>query len=221
MSKTKEIPVYAWTDDKNVRFESLIVLDGDTLYIANPKKSKLSELAEQIRSGISPATILKDTKVKQVPFKKLIYIKSDRHSNDIDCKVSHSFGKTKLVTFSINKAQRDDLFNKLKFLSSRGFNYSETQYSKLRGILAPFSVLCFISFLFFCIYRVAVLLPEDGTIEIRGRHGGAKMILVWILDIIGPIGVIVVASPFILVGLSMLWKRIKIAPFMMEYRRAK
>ena len=218
MAETQDCRAHVWTDEK-AAFESLVALDEDSLYVASPDASRIVEIAEQIRSGTSPVAALKDAKAKQVQLDTLKHIKSNRHTTIVTYKVSGADGKDKLGNFTIKRDQRDDLFAKLEILCSRGFKYTETQFNRFRAALVPLITISVVALLTFLCREAAVQMTEGTSVEVRGRHGLLKRFFVWILDILGPTGVVVVGGIIGVLCLVWLVRRMATPPLMLEYRK--
>ena len=220
MTETKDRSAHVWTDDK-AAFESLVALDGNSIFVASPDRARIVEIAEQIRSGTSPVSALKGSRAKQIQLDTLKCIKSNRHSTIVNYKVSGPDGKDKLGNFTIKQEQRDDLFKKLEILCSRGFKYTETQFNRIRAALSPFIAICIVTLLTFISYKAAIQMAEEGSVEIRGRHALIKRLFAWALDILGPTGVIIVGGVIGVLCLVWMMKRTVTPPLMLEYQKTK
>lgn len=216
-TELKDHDTYVWTDEK-ASFDSFLALDENSIYIASPEKSRIVEIAEQIRSGTSPVSALQGSRAKQIQLDTLKHIKSNKHTCIINYKFTGTGGKNKLGNFTFKEELRDDLFAKLDFLCSRGFKYTETQFNRFRAAIAPLAMICAVSILSLICQQIAIQIAEEGPIEITGRYRGYKRLFVSTIEFLGPTGIIIIGGIFGILCLVWLVMRIKTPPFMLEYR---
>lgn len=220
MTDVKVHNAYVWTDEK-AAFESLVALDENGIFVASPENSRISEIAEQIRSGTSPVSALEGTNSKLIQLDTLKYIKSNRHSTIVNYKTEGSDGKDNLGNFTIKKEQRDELFKNLEILCSRGFNYTETQFSKFRAALSPLITIGVVALITFFSFQAAIQIAEGESPDIKGRHSLIKSIFAGTLDFLGPNGVIIVGGIISVLCLIWMVNRIKKPPFILKYQKGK
>ncbi len=219
MTETEGLRTHVWTDETS--FETLVALDENSLYIASPDEPELSEIAEQIRSGTSPASALKSSKPKEVQLDSLKHIKSNRHSTLVYYKYLSDSGKEESDNFTMNPEERDELFAKLNILCSLGYKYTETQFNKLRAALRPLITISLIALFTLISYNAAIQIAEGDSVEIQGRHVLLKRLFAWLLDVLGPTGVIITGSVIVVLCFIWLGKRVSTPPLMLEYKKAK
>lgn len=210
--------VKVWTDEK-AAFESLVAFDENGIFVASPNRTEVVEIAEQIKSGTPPASALEGKRAKLIQLDTLKSIKSNRHTNIVHYKTVGTDGKDSLGNFTIKKDQRDDLFKSLEILCSRGFKYTETQFSIFRAALTPLISIAVVTLFTYLGYGAAVQMAAGDTADISGRNAGVKRILASGLDILGPYGVAIIGGIIGVLCLIWLVNRIKTPPFILQYKK--
>lgn len=205
--------------DENAAFESIVALDDIGIFVGSPERSRIVEISEQIKTGTSPASALEGSRFKLIQFDTLHYIKSNRHTSFVQYRYKGNNGKDALDNFTIKKEQRDDLFKKLEYLCSRGFQYTETQFSRFRAALAPIITVCVVVVMTILSYQAAIQMAAGDSPDTSGRRSQVKRIFAGILEFLGPTGVLIVGGFISIICLIWLVNRIKTPPFILKYQK--
>jgi hypothetical protein len=205
--------------DKEAVFDRLVAINEEAIFVANPSTEDVESMAERIRAGESPEEVLPD-KRKVVPLSDLVSVESNRHGSTVYYKVKGD-KDTKHGNFSMEKEQRDQFFERLHELLKEGFKYSEKEFNRLTAAIRPVVFLAIITGITYVSWQGALEIAAGKSVEITGRRRLIKQLFVWLLDLLGPTGVLIVGGIIGLLCLFWLVRRVQTPPIEMKFERAK
>ncbi|MCG8591315.1 MAG: hypothetical protein MJE66_18635 [Proteobacteria bacterium] len=204
------MPTSHWVDEERV-FDSVVALTDDVIYVANPPADKAKAMKEALDRGESAATVVKDgTTIVVQSIKKVKY---NRHDDDID--IDYRSGKddeSKNISFS-DREERDAFAAQLTELL-HGFETKIVEYGPVRAALGPVVFGAIAALMTFALHGAAQEIAGGREMEFQGRNSGIKSMVFWLLDAIGPIGVLVVGALVLGLTALVLVSRVKTPPIM-------
>ena len=207
-----------WIDTERI-FDKVVALGEDVIYTANPSAAKAAEMKQALDAGQSAAMVLKDD-VKVIPLNSILKVSWNRHDDDID--VSYKPGKEKEeknISFS-TREERDAFAAQLAERLS-GFQSKVVEYGKVRAAFGPLLFGGLTVFFTWLLHMAAVEIAAGAEAEFSGRNSGVKRLLFWVMDVIGPVGVLIVGALVLGVTGWTLVSRVKTPPIMHTLKQAK
>jgi hypothetical protein len=192
-----------YTNPKGI-FESLLAIGPDYLLIANPKESELAAAEEALQQGASHAP--KDAKV--IPFAAIKRIRYNTKSPG-DLEISYKAGnglKSARFGFS-SEADLITAFDELK-QSVPGMLEKREKLNAVTAAIKPIIFTVIFAALTYVLFRGAQGLSEGGDADTSGRYGLVKKIFAWLLELLGPTGVLVVGGILVILCVVVLIKRV-------------
>ena len=171
----------------------LIYLNESNLVIDSPDDDK----AEQIKSALlggTPAAQVLSSDSTDIPLLSITSIRTDR--NDEDIEIEYRSGKeTKEKTLRLSSPEkRDEVYAALKSVFGEKFTETEDAYSVPRAALGSLTALTVFGLLTWGGAYFAKLLRAAEDYEIEGSRQGAKQLIAWILEFLGPTGVYIIGG---------------------------
>ncbi len=198
-----------WIDPERI-FDSVVVLTDDAIYVCNPPEKRAKEIAAALEAG-EPASSL----VKEDPTTILVggitKVRYDR--NDDDVTIGYRLGKdddAKNITFS-SADERDafmiELVERMPECES-----ATVEWGPVRAALGPLAFGSFAAFMTWVLHGAAVAIAAGAEAEASGRRAGLKKLVLWAVDLVGPIGVLVSGGLVLLLTGAHLWQRVTNPP---------
>ncbi len=207
-----------WIDPDRI-FDSVVALTDDAIYVANPSKETALAMGEALDRSEAASTVVKDD-ATVIGVGQIVRVRYNRHDDDIDIDYKPAREKeSKNISFS-SREERDDFAAQLAERLP-GFEGKVVEYGRLRAALAPVLFGLFASFATWGLHAAAVAIDEGAEAEISGRRAGLKRLLYWVMDVIGPIGVLLVGGLVLVATVAVLVSRVKTPPIMHTLKPAK
>lgn len=199
-----------WLNEEDL-FQKVFFLAGDGVVMMNPDKEELPRIAKWLSGGAIPEGALK--KARGMLYGAITKVVKDERNTDIT--ITYSGDKSsKVDTFSFaGKQDRDAAFAALRERLP-GFDGSHEEMTPARAAVEPavgFAVLAGLTYLF---HGLAVSVRTGGEAAFHGRHALYKRIFHFLLDTLGPAGVVVVGAVLMAASIIVLVKRVKNPPIL-------
>ncbi len=183
-----------WIDgDESQGKRQLVVLTPEAIYADNYDKPALDAALRELESGKSPATLFgKDA--THVPLRHLSQVKYNEHDDDIDFAWREGDKtQTSCIDFT-TRAKRDALFSTLQTRMQGTLQHGHDEMTRVRAAVGPLTGLTVLSILTWICFNAATAIRAAGEIHAEGRKKGLKLLILNILDLLGPIGVSVIGG---------------------------
>jgi hypothetical protein len=192
MGKTMNLQYWIDGDDTADK-RQLVVLTPEAVYADRYEKAALDGAVRELESGKSPATLFgKDA--THVPLRNLTRVQIDENDEDIDFTWREGDkSQTSAIGFS-GRAPRDTLFAKLQAHMQGTLQHGRDEVSRVRAAVGPLTGLTVLSLLTWVCFNAATAVRAAGEIEAEGRKKGLKLLILNVLDVLGPIGVSVIGG---------------------------
>lgn len=190
---------------------NIAVISDDAVITGRLKNEALKETASRIDGGESPLNVL-GKEATHIPLFNISRVEFDAHEEEIE--ITYKDGKEN-KTETIEFADKEDRSAAFKQIASRlgdGFTSLTESYSKLRAVYMPLFMLTVLGFFTWLLHGAAKDIAAGAEAELTGRHKGIKALFYWILDLIGPIGVLIVGCLFMALAVMALMQRYKEPP---------
>ena len=200
-------------------FDRLLVVSDDALYVANPEKEKLTDIAARIRAGTPVKTAAPEA--EEIRYSDVSSVKANRFGDDLNVHYRQG-SKTRMrnVTFE-GAAQRDAALQALERTLGPQFRKREVQYGVVRAAFAPLLTTGGVAAFTYVSYMAASGLAAGEVADIHGRRRAEKRMFAWALGLLGPTGVAVVGGLIILGCVAWLIGRVKRPPLMVTLARSR
>lgn len=198
-----------WIDPDRI-FDSVVVMSDDAVYVCNPTEDRAREIAASLESG-EPAHIVMKEDPTTILIGGINVVRYDQHDDDLD--IGFKLGKesaSKNIAFS-NREERDDFAAQL---SERlpDFDGRTVQWGPVRASLGPLTFGGIAGGLTWMLHAAAQAMAAGAEAEASGRRAGLKRLIMGSIDLVGPMGVLVVGGLVLALTGMVLVKRIKSPP---------
>jgi hypothetical protein len=189
-------------------YDPIIVIGKDAIITASLKDDELQDAKSRIEQGESPLNLFGD-KATMIPYFSIQKIKLEE--NDEDIEIGYKGEKdTKSKTLGpADKAAQQEILAEIQSHLGDGFTSMTEKYSLPRAAFPSLMTLSVFIIITNMLYGAAAEIATGVEMEITGRRRGLKKLFVWILDLIGPTGVLIIGGNFMLFAILALVKRIK------------
>ncbi len=204
-----------WMNTGGVFDRLVAVIDG-RLLVANPQPEKLEEAAEMLRRRDISALSQVVGKTILLEADEIRRIKSNLKGRDLTVKYKQARSDkahSKEITMD-SQTMRDQVLQELEALCQGRLERSEVQFSPLRAAVAPFVMLAITGLATWLVTAAARDLESGGEPDVSGRHVWIKRLFVWVLDVLGPTGGMIVGGIVGLIGVLWLVRRTTNPPLM-------
>ncbi len=206
----------SWWWNEEASFDRLVVLTDEVLYVGNPKREQGRELLGRLQQGEPPGQVLKGA-AETVLLADLKRVQWDRKQDDVDLRWGKDDDKHLVFESSV---QRDEFAAALTE-KLHGFEGKTVEFSKLRAALAPGGFGLLATGMTWLFYHAALALEAGDEADIRGRNKGIKQALLWIMETVGPTGVVILGGIVVALSIATLVKRVGDPPIMTTLKPGK
>ncbi len=196
----------------------LLALSDAALCLASLDDEKMQAAQEALARGDSAETVLGDS-ATVIPFDGMKKVESNLHNKSIQVwwRTSGAFSDDDKVIDCADKESRDEIMKALRGRLGPNWKREVIEYSRLRASLEPLLIIGVFGFATFCFYMAGAH-PEDdksggGTKTVRTNFIG--VIFVWVYNLLGPIGVVVLGGSIVALGVAWLVARLLKPPIML------
>ncbi len=198
-----------WVNPSALFGPKVIHVTQEQVYLFDVNEAECEPLAGRLRAGELQSVATPDT--KQLSFLTLSAVNANQHDTDIEFKWSNDDDVS--VTF-VDTEARDDAFDYVRAALRGQWQEHHDSHSKARGALpgllgASFSMM--ITTLM-CMAASSIQAGEEAVIS--GRNRGAKRIFVWVVDLLGPVGVGVIGGALVALFMFLAYHGFKKPPEM-------
>ncbi|WP_269541461.1 hypothetical protein [Cerasicoccus fimbriatus] len=192
-----------FTNPKGI-FETLLALGPDYIVTANPRDAELTSAAGALQRDA--ANLPKGAKV--IPFgtiKRIQY--NEKKPDELD--ISYKVGKeSKSASFSfVSDDELVAVYSQLKQNLS-GFTEKRQELNAVTAAIKPLIFTVFFAAVTYGFFRGAQDLASGADADTSGRRGLIKKVFVWLLEVLGPIGVLIVGGIIVALCIVSLVKRV-------------
>ncbi len=198
-----------WIDPERI-FDSVVVLTDDALYVCNPPEERAREIAAALEAG-EPASMVMKEDPTTILVGGITKVRYDRKDDDVT--IHYRAGKEsddKNISFS-SAEERDafmiELAERLPECDS-----DTVEWGPVRAALGPLAFGGFAGFMTWVLHAAAVAMAAGAEAEASGRRAGLKKLVMGAVELIGPIGVLVVGGLVLALTGAFLVMRVKNPP---------
>ena len=174
----------------------LIYIGSENLIVDSPDENKLPSIRDALLAGQAPAAVIGSDAVN-IPLHAVKKISTDRHDQDIEIVYAKDKEDAEQTLRLASPEKRDEVFAALKQVFGNRFEVFEEAYTRPQALAAPLMSLTFFAFLTLVFAGVAGGLGEAQDDDASGK----EQLFVWLIDLVGPVGVWIVGG--ILCALSL------------------
>ncbi len=199
-----------WIDPEPI-FDSVVVLTDDAVYVCNPPEERAQAILAAIEEGQPAAQVVMKDDPTTILIAGVKRIKYDQKDDDVD--FDFKLGKeesSKNIAFS-SPEERDafmaELTERLPECDSK-----TVEWGPIRASLGPLAFGSFVGALTWVFHAAAVAMAAGAEAEATGRRAGLKKLVMWMIETIGPTGVLVFGGLVLALTAVHLWKRVTTPP---------
>jgi DNA-directed RNA polymerase subunit RPC12/RpoP len=211
-SERAETP--SWRVSPNLAGAQVFALSDDALFVADLDKEALGKAKKALAKGV-PAEDALDETATVIPFDQMQKVQSNLNGLLVEVFWEPEEGgeKKEANLFCADKDSRDELMESLE--ERLGWKREVIEVGRLSASLAPLAVIGIFGFITFCFVMAATQPDSSGGGSKVVRTNFLGLIFVWIYNIFGPIGVVLLGSPFVIGGIVWLVMRLRKPPIML------
>jgi len=189
-----------WVNPKNITHQ-IFAMDADAIYLAT------EEQTAAMQAGTPP------DEVQRYAFSRIKSVKINEAEGVAERGVTIDVEDRSLdINFDTETMQAEqEIFEALRERLPH-LEESQKQYSSVSALAGPGGCLLVLVPIFWLLYKAAGELAVNGPATITGRHQGKKRIFTWLLDVLGPTGVLVLGGLCLLAVISMAVSRFRNPP---------
>ncbi len=209
--------VGVWVNPREV-FNRVLMLSGTAVMFANPNEEKLGEaMAAMERGEESGAAAL--GKVKGLPLADLRRVECNLRGRDVKFRRGSGKASESKSFEAASDEQRDEILRSVGERLGAGWVRRDAQYGVVRASLSPVVTLVVLGGITTALWLGARDLASGGEVDTGGRRGLLKRVFVWLLELLGPTGVLIVGGLICVVVLVWLVGRVRNPPLMAVIKR--
>ena len=171
----------------------LIFINESNLVIDSPDDDKAEQIKSALLSGTPAAQVLSSDSV-DIPLLSITSIKTDKNDDEIEIEYKNGKETAEHTLRLSSPEKRDEVYAALKIVFGEKFTETEDAYSLPRAALGSLTALTVFGLLTWGGAYFARLLQEAEAYEISGSKQGAKQLIAWILEFLGPTGVYIIGG---------------------------
>ena len=209
------MPHAHWIDPERI-FDSVVVLADDAVLVSNPPEADARAIAAELASGSGDLALRKsDPTTIPVAGITRVRFEQDDDAVDLDYRAGKS-GESKNIAFS-TREERDafvaQLVERLPACESQ-----TVAWSPWRALVGPTAFGSVVGVLTWLFHAAAAGIAAGAEAEVSGRRSGLKRIVLWVIETIGPVGVLAVGGLLLAVTGFYAWKRFQSPPVVTTLR---
>lgn len=186
-------PVQAWAHARASDF-TLIALTHDALWIGDKNEVDLPNLTSYLNGGGDPTPVFADRGIR-IDLPVLYQAEANKHDMAVDVQYQLGDQRANSHLDFANQADRNVFFASLQARMGKTVTMETEQVPAWKVGIKPLAWACFIMFITIMFYLGAKqLIAGETEAEIRGNKKFLKLIAYWIIDLIGPNGVLIVGT---------------------------
>lgn len=199
-------------DNRESVFDTLIVLTDNYLFVGTKTDEKLDKALEGLQSASSDNDIEALVDGKAIALEDIKKVSCNIHSELVY--VKHKTPKeTREQSISCqDQKTTEQLLSALK--EKLSFNEKRVQYGPTRAAIKPSIFVAISAFITYVLFGAAQAVAANPDVELSGRRQGLKAAFVWVMEFLGPTGVVILGGLITLLCAYWLVKRVKTPPLM-------
>ncbi len=196
-----------WINEETL-FDSIIVIGSDAITTGALNSDDLEDAKRRIEEGESPLNVFGD-RATMIPYFSIKKIKLEENDEDIEVYYKAEKDSKSKTLSPVDTAVRQEILTEIQSHLGEDFTTMTEKYSLPRAIFPSLMTLSVFIFITKFLYAVAARIAAGTEIEVSGRRSGLKKLFLWILDLLGPTGVLILGGLLMLLTALVLFKRLK------------
>ncbi len=211
-------PVQAWSYAKASDF-TLIALTRDALWVADKNEVDLPNFTQYLNGGGDPTAIFAERGLR-IGLETLHMVEADKHG--IAVEVQYQLGDRRAMSHLdfASQADRNVFFSSMQARLGHAFEIETEQVPAWKAGLKPLAYTLLFGFITLMFYLGSKqLIAGETEAQIRGSRKVLKLIAYWIVDFLGPNGVLIVGSLLVIAGVIWFVMRAQTPPLLVRLKR--
>jgi hypothetical protein len=196
-----------WINDETI-FDSIIVISDDAIITGSLQNEELEDAKSRIERGESPLNLFGD-RATMIPYFSIKKIKLEESDEDIEVYYKKEKDEKSKTLDAVDKSVRQEILEEIQSHLGDDFTSMTEKYSLPRAVFPSLMTLTVFIIITRVLHGAATEIAAGAEAEISGRHSGLKSLFLWVLDLLGPTGVLILGGLLMLFPVILLVKRIK------------
>lgn len=197
-----------WINASSI-FDTLIVIGDDAIVTAKLKEEQLEDAKQRIENGEGVLNVLGKDAV-HIPYFKIKKIKIEESDTDFEVTYEGEKGSDDKTLDAVDVETRNLMVDMVQLHLGADFTRLTETLSKPRAIFASVMTFTILLFLTGILHSAAASIASGAEVDIHGRSKGVKYVFYWILDLLGPTGVLIVGCLLLMLPMITFYKRLKV-----------
>lgn len=202
----------AWVDERGAD-RKLTVISGEHFLVDDNDKQDFAAMVEMLEDGAEPSSVLSE-KADCIPLAAIHRV--EHEAGDTALTVHYREGKDRKseIYFYSTPEVRDEIAGGLHEALGDAFQSHTDVYNLPRAIYAPLLTIVLTVLASWILSGAARTIQAAEEVEISGKNGLLKRLVVWALDLLGPTGVMILAWLVVILALRSFYRRALQPPVM-------
>jgi hypothetical protein len=196
-----------WINDGTI-FDPIIVISDDAIVTAFLESEELEDAKSRIERGESPLNLFGD-RATLIPYFSIKKIKMEESDEDLEVYYKKEKDEKSKTLDAVDKTARQEILAEIQSHLGDDFTSMTEKYSLPRALFPSLMTLTVFIIITWMLHGAATAIAGGEEAEISGRHSGLKSLFLWVLDLLGPTGVLILGGLLMILPVLALIKRIK------------
>lgn len=201
-----------WIDERGAD-RKLTVISEEFLYVDDDDKQDFVAMVGMLEQGAEPANVLSE-KSDCIRLAAIYRVENDDTDTSLTVRYRDGKDKKSEVWFYSTEAVRDEIVAGLQQALGDHFRAHTDAYDVPRAIYAPLLTITLTVLASWILSGAARAIQAADEVEISGKNGLLKRVFVWVLDTLGPTGVMIVCWLVVILALRSFYRRALRPPVM-------
>ena len=200
-----------WFNPKGV-FNSAVLLTEHGVVYGKPKADSPEAIQAALASGQGMTAISRD---------QITYVRANHRNNEVHVRVKVKKNEHKTIQLEMGDAEaRAALYDGLRALLGSAWTHEHVVQSPVQGAMKPGIAMVIIIAVTGFMFMGAQSVAAGEEADVSGRRSGVKRLALWLMETLGPTGILIAGGVALALAAVVLVKRIHYPPIFDELKRA-
>jgi hypothetical protein len=196
-----------WINDGTI-FDAIIVISDDAIITGSLLDEELEDAKSRIERGESPLNVFGD-RATMIPYFSIKKLKLEEGDEDIEVYYKKEKDEKSKTLDAVDESVRQEILAEIQPHLGDEFTSMTEKHSLPRAVFPSLMTLTVFIIITRILHGAAAAIAGGEEADISGRHSGLKALFLWVLDLLGPTGILIIGGLLMLFPLIILVKRIK------------
>lgn len=210
-----DLPLAVWKNPESL-FSKITAITEDYVLFAPATRDDLDATVAAFQSsGTFPEG------AKAIPHASIFKVVLNERDTDITVSYRDKKERRSSTYDFADSEEREAFISALKTRVGEHFKETRKVLNPFTASIKPLFAAGVIAFMTWLLRLAAIEIANGGTTDISGRRSGIKRLIFWIIDVIGPTGVLIVGGLALALCILVLVQRVKNPPIFRILKRAR